>query len=109
MKQIIQEVLQAEENVSATLKEARARAAKIRAHAENEVSEQISAAKTKAQEIVHSLVEQAKTEAQQIKEQRLKQFDENDEDAVNCDSKLYNGLIDDICQVIINVDSGRDA
>ncbi len=69
MKEIIQEVLQAEENVSARLKEARTQAAQIRTTAENEVSDRINEAKAQARDLVQSMVEQARKEAEQHKEE----------------------------------------
>ncbi len=108
MKEIIQEVLQAEENVSARLKEARAQAAEIRSSAENEVSERLKEAKTQARELVQSMVEQAREEAQQHKAERLKQADEADEALIKGDSDTVDKLVDDICTLIVSTEHDKD-
>jgi vacuolar-type H+-ATPase subunit H len=109
MKEIIQEVLQAEENVSARLKEARAQAAEIRSSAENEVSDRIKEAKTQARELVQSMAEQARQDAQQHKEERLKQADQADEALIKGDSETIDQLVDKICTLIVATAQDKDA
>ena len=106
MKEIIQEVLQTEENVSARLKEARAQAAHIRTTAENEVSDRINEAKAQARGLVQSMVEQARKDAEQHKEERLKQADEA---LIEGDSDTISQLVEDICSLIMSTEYDKDA
>lgn len=101
MKQIIEEVLQAEEKVNTTLKLARERATEIIRSVERETSEKISDARVKAREIMQTKIEEAKKEAERIQEEKLKQVDQKKETLFKSNDEVTDALVDDICQIVL--------
>ena len=108
MKEIIQEVLQAEENVGERLKQARAQGAQLLAEAETEASERIKQAKEEARALMNTLVEQARTEAEHYKEERLQQTAESDEALMAGDSETLETLVESICALIVSTEYDKD-
>ncbi len=101
MKQVIEEVLQAEERVGALLKGAREQADEIRRSAEQENSTLLNNARTEAQALTQSSLEEAKREAEQIKADRLKQADQVKDTLLNDNADKVNGLVKEVCSLIM--------
>ncbi len=112
MKRIIEDVLETEEKVNATLRQAREKAAEIRRSAENEVSEKTNEAKKNAREIVQTAVEDAKREGERIRAEKLKQVDAEKDALLSGSSPKddeIDGLINEICNVITTTEKGGNS
>ena len=106
MKQVIEEVLQAEERVGALLKGAREQADQIRRSAEQENSTLLNNARTEAQALTQSSLEEAKKEAEQIKADRLEQADQAKDMLLNDIADKVNGLVKEVCALIMTSAQG---
>ena len=109
MKQIIEDVLQAEERMGEVLKQARAKASEIKRAADQEIAESVDRAKRQAQEIVQAAVERANAEAQRFKEERLGQADRDNEALLNGNPETVEPLVDAICNLLLTTERKRDA
>lgn len=105
MKQVIEEVLQAEERVGALLKEARAEADQVRRAVEHDISRMLNESRSQAQILMQTSLEEAKMDAEQIKEDRLKQADQAKETLLNDNADKVSGLVKEICDLIMSTDS----
>ncbi len=108
MKQIMQDVLKAEERVSATLKQARERASEIRQSAEREISEKMSEARRKAVEITQTTVEEARKEAERVKEEKLAKAEQQQCALLNDDTGKIDRLVGTICEIILKTEYAKD-
>ena len=108
MKQIIKEILEAEERVNSALQQARQRAAEIRLAAETEISGRTNDAKQEAREIVQTTVDEAKQEAQRIREERLRQADREQEALLDSRTGSRQELVDRLCATIMTTTGGID-
>lgn len=104
MKQIIEEVLQAEEKVGAILKEARNKASEISQSAEKEVSARISDAKEQARELIKAAVEDAKKEGQRIGEEKLKAADGEKDALLKNNAETTSNLVANICKIVLTTE-----
>lgn len=100
MKQIIEEVLQAEKNVSAILKDAREKAVEIKKATEKQMATDLSRAKEKAQEIAIEKTEAAKKESETICEEMLKTADKEKENFLAMHSDSVDTLVNKICSLV---------
>jgi len=107
MKQIIEEVLQAEAKVNTSLQEARSQATAIRAAAEKEAAAQLNKAREQGREIVQTAVEQAKREAEQIRREKLAQAEAACDTLLNSHSEIMDRLVDELCQVILSTEGNQ--
>ena len=101
MKQIIEEVFEAEKKANEIIKRAREKASQIRQAAEKDNSEKIAQAKQEAKEIIRKSVENANNEAEITRQEKLKQA-ENEKEAILGNEKVLNDLVDNICNIIIS-------
>ena len=108
MKKIIEEVLQAEEKVGTTLKEARTEAMRLKSEAEKEVAEKLNAAKDQSREIVQTAIEQAKRDAEGLRQKRLNEVDAAHSSLLHTQTESMDQLVDSICQVVLTT-GGKDA
>lgn len=106
MKQIVKEILEAEERVNSVLQQAREKAAEIRLTAETEISDRTNEARRKAQEIVQTTVDEAKKEAQRIREERLRQADQQQEGLLHSRTDVREELVDRLCATVMTT-TGR--
>ncbi|MBN1766580.1 MAG: hypothetical protein JW860_15100 [Sedimentisphaerales bacterium] len=108
MKEIIEEVLQAEENVGLILKQAREKADEIRRSAEKEASENMNAARQQAQDLLQKNMVQAEAQAGQIRQEKLKQAEHEKENLVHDNADTIAGLVDEICNLIVTTEYEKD-
>ena len=101
MKQVIEEVLQAEERVGGLLKGAREKADQIRRKTEEEISTCLNDARAKAQTLTQTTLDDAKKEAEQIKEDRLQQAGQAKDTLLNDNADKVTGLVKDICDLVM--------
>ena len=101
MKQIIEEVFEAEKKANEIIKRAREKASQIRQAAEKDNSEKIAQAKQEAKEIIRKSVENANNEAEITRQEKLKQA-ENEKEAILGNEIVLNNLVDNICNIIIS-------
>ena len=103
MKQIIEEVFEAEKKANEIIKKARGKAAEIKQAAEKDNSEKIAQAKLEAKDIIRNSVENAQKEAEIIRQEKLKQAD-NEKEAILGSEKVLSDLVDNICEIIIKTE-----
>ena len=106
MKQIIEEVFEAEKKANEIILKAREQAAQIRQSVDKDNLEKIAAAKLKAKEIIRNSVENAQKEAELIRQEKLKQA-ENDKESILGNETVLNNLVENICNIIINTDDEK--
>jgi len=104
MKQIIEEVLQAEEKAAAIGKEARAKAGQIRLAAEKEAAERVSEAKGQVRGIMQDVIDTARQEAERLRAERLAQADKDNEDLLKSRAETIEGLVDDIASIVLSTE-----
>jgi vacuolar-type H+-ATPase subunit H len=108
MKEVIKEVLQAEEKVNSIIEEARNKAAEIRKAADKEVSEKVRQAEQQAQEILKNTVEDSKKQAEQIRRERIEQGWHDNESLMQNNTDKINKLVDDICKLVLKTEFEKD-
>ena len=109
MKQIIEDVLQAEETVNARLKEAREQAAALKATAEKESLERISQAKVQARELLQETIEVAKKEAADIRLEKLRKADQEKDALITSIAEMVNKLVDAVCRLVLSTAGDRNS
>ncbi|MFH1717540.1 MAG: hypothetical protein ABIF19_09340 [Planctomycetota bacterium] len=107
MKQIMEDVLKAEEKVNAILRQARERASEIRQSAEKEISAQMSEARRRALEITQTAVEDARKEAEHIKEEKLAKAEQQQHALLNDETGEISHLVDSICEIILKTEYAK--
>lgn len=108
MKKIIEEVLQAEEKVHHTLKEARAKASEIKAAVERETAAQLAEAKEQTRTTIQSAVEAARQDAARLRQEKLQEAEKAQEALLSSHADTMNRLIDDICQIVLSTEAERN-
>ena len=101
MKRIIEEVFQAEDEVSAVLGQARQRASEIKRAAEKEASETVSEAKRQAQEVAQAILDEARQQATRIRQDKLREAERAAEALRRRHAGGTDGLVEKVCQVIL--------
>ena len=95
MKQIMEDVLKAEEKVNAILKQARERASEIKQSAEKEISEKMNEARRQSLEITQAFIEDARKEAERTKEERLAAAEQQQRALLNDDTGTIEHLVNE--------------
>jgi len=108
MKQIIKEVLKAEEKVDIALRQARESAAEVVGVAEAEITDTLSEARENAREIVRKAVVEAEKQAERIRTERLKQADEDRDVLLHDDTDAMGDLVKRICRIIVAAEPEAD-
>ena len=101
MKQIIEEVFEAEKKANEIIQKAHEQASQIRQAVEKDNSEKIAQAKQRAKDIIFDAVEKAGKEAEIIRQEKLKQA-EKEKDVIIGNEKVLNNLVESICNIIIS-------
>ena len=103
MKEIIEEVFNAEKKADEIIRNARAKASEIKQFVEKDNLEKMAQAKQKAKELLQKAVENARKEAELYRQEKLKNS-ENEKESVLKNEKAINNLIDKISNIIINTE-----
>ncbi|MEJ2649451.1 MAG: hypothetical protein P8016_13715 [Sedimentisphaerales bacterium] len=103
MKQIIEEVFEAEKKANEIIKKAREKASQIRQAAEKDNSEKIARAREQAREIVQETVEEAGREAELFRQDKVKQA-EGEKESIMKNEEILNNLVNKICNIIITTE-----
>jgi vacuolar-type H+-ATPase subunit H len=109
VKQIIEDVLRAEEKVGAMLRQARDKASDMGRSADKDISEKMNEARLKGLEMVKAAVEDAKKEAECIRQEKLEQADKEKDALLNNNRDAIDSLVDNICNVILTTECDKDA
>jgi len=109
MKRIIEEVFQAEDKVSAILKQARERASELKRSAEKEASEMVSQARRQAQETTQALLEDAKKEAERLRQEKLQQAQQEAESMLQLNDAATGRLVQQVCDAIVKTEWEKDS
>jgi vacuolar-type H+-ATPase subunit H len=104
MKQIVTEVLQAEEAINARLQEVRGEAARILAAAEKEAAGRLAGAQEEARRLVQEAVEEAKKEAERLRSKRLALADREKEQLMTGRADAIDLLVDRICETLMTTE-----
>jgi len=104
MKEIIQEVLQAEEQVKTIIQQARVEAAEIKNSADKDMSEKINQAKEQTRQIYQASVEEAKKQGEQLADEKIRQADAEKENMIESNADKINRIADDICKMIVTTE-----
>jgi len=104
MKQIVTEVLQAEEAVNARLQEAREQAARIKAAAEKDVAVKMADTQDKARLIVQDAIDKAKAEAERLRNGRLEAADREKDTLMTGQADAIDRLVEQICETILTTE-----
>ena len=105
MKRIIEDVLQAEQKVSAALNQTREKASEIIRSAEKEMTEKMAEAREKSREIMQATVEEAKREAERLREERIKQVEQEKDALLSSHTDATDALVDNICRIVLNTEN----
>ena len=103
MKQIIEDVFQAEQKVDKILNDAREKASQIKMSADKQGTDKVNEAKKKAQEIIQTSIENAKREAENLRIEKLKQAEVEKENLLN-KKDIIDKIVDEICNVVLETD-----
>ena len=103
MKQIIEEVFEAEKKANEIIKQAREKASEIKQSVEKDNLEKMAQAKQKAKELIQTTVENAKKEAELFRQEKLKQS-ENEKESILKNEEIINNLVGNICNIIISTE-----
>lgn len=107
MKQIIEDVLQAEAAATAKLKAARDQAGALTAEAEAASLDRINQAKQQCQQEMQAIVEEAARSADQVKARMLEEAEEQMREMMSKDSEQVDMLVQAICEMIIGVSTDK--
>ncbi len=108
MKRIMEDILKAEDRVSAILGQARERASEITQSVEKEISEKMSEARRKALEIKQTTVEEARKEAERIREEKLSKAEQQQRALLSDEAGKIDPLVDKICEIILTSEYAKD-
>ena len=107
MKQVVEDVLQAEEKAGALLRQARIQASEMRRVAEREASEKLVAAKEQARELMQTALEEERQAAEGMRAEMLEQADRDQETLLNGHAETIARLVEDICGIIVRTESEK--
>ena len=107
MKQIIEDVLQAEAAATAKLKAAREQAAAVTAKAEAASLDRIQQAKQQCQQEMQAILEEAGRAADQVKARMLQEAEEKMGGIMSKDSGQVDMLVQAICEMIVGASTGK--
>lgn len=105
MKQIVEEVLQAEAAAAATLKAAREQAAGLHAKAETASLDRINEAKQQCQQRMQAAIQEASRAAEQVKAQMIEQAQEQARDILTKNPARLDQLVEKISQRVLGAPS----
>ena len=108
MKELMEEIFQAEKGVGVILEEARKKASAIRLAGDAESTEKISEAKVQAQNIIEDAIKNAHQQADRTREEKLQEADSEQDSLLNEHSSAIENLTDDICRIILESNYGQE-
>ncbi len=108
MKQIIEDVLQAEATAAEQLKAARQQAAAITARAEAASLERINQAKQQCRQEMQAMVEEATRSAEEVKARMLAEADGQMRDFLAKNADRVDGVVEAICRLVLGDTAGKD-
>ena len=109
MKQIIEEVIQAEAAAAARLKEAQEQAAALTAEAEAASLDRINQAKQQCQQQMQNIIEEATRAADQKRAEMLGQSEQQARDLLTKNPDRVEELVHMICEMILAAPGDNDA
>ncbi len=104
MKQIVTDVLLAEEAINTRLQEARAQANQIISAAEKDVAAKTAETQEEARSILQSAVEDAKKKAERLRNERLEEADLEKETLMTGKADVIDRLVEQICETILTTE-----
>ncbi len=108
MRRIVQDILEAEARVSAVLEQARQNALEKRRAAEQEISEQMSAARREGREIVRQAVEEARREAERMRVETLERADRQGSALFGGRTEAIEDVVSRICTIVLSTEGRAD-
>jgi len=104
MKDVVNEILQAEEKVEESLQKAREEAAGYKKDADREVNSIIGKAREKAQDSIREAVEEAKREAGIARNEAIKKAEEESRKLIDRNRAHIGELVEEIVTLVIGED-----
>ncbi|MBN1696382.1 MAG: hypothetical protein JW881_02605 [Spirochaetales bacterium] len=108
MQEIVDEVLKAEEEAEAVVKDARQKAMEMKTNAENRVSDKMKKAKEDAQISIQNAVKTAKDQARAAHEKAIKEAEEANNEFYKKNEKKIRLVIDEVARLILIPEYDRD-
>lgn len=104
MRDLVQEILQAEKRAEELLQHAREEAAGITAQADTEAKKKVADARAKAQEIIGQTVQQLRREAEEIRKRTIEEAEHKSRALANRSDVPLDDLADQVARMIIKTD-----
>ena len=102
MRDIVQEILQAEKEAEELLQQSREEAANIRAQAERESNRKIAEARARAKEIVQQTVQHTRREAEEIRKSTIEEAERKSRALVSRSGLHLDDLADQVARMVMN-------
>jgi len=109
MKQIVEEVLQAEAVAAATIKAAREQAASLTAKAEAASLDRINEAKQQCQQQMQAIIHEAIQAADRVRAEMVQQAEKQAQDIRARNPARLDQLVDRICAMVVGIPAGNGA
>jgi len=104
MRDIVQEILQAEKRVEDLLQQAREKAGNITAQAEKEANRKVAEARARAQEIVRQTVQRTRREVEEIRKSTIEEAERKSRDSASRSGLHLDDLADQVAQMVMHTD-----
>jgi vacuolar-type H+-ATPase subunit H len=104
MRDLVQEILEAEKRAEELLQHAREKAAGIKTQADAEVKAKIAEARAKAQGLVGRSVRQIRLEAEEIRKKRIEEAEVKSRALASRSDVSLDDLADEVAQMIIETE-----
>jgi vacuolar-type H+-ATPase subunit H len=104
MRDIVQEILQAEKRVEELLQHAREEAGTITSQAEKEANRKVAEARASAQEIVQQTVQRARREAEEIRKSMIEEAERKSRALASRSGLHLDDLADQVARMVMKTD-----
>jgi vacuolar-type H+-ATPase subunit H len=104
MRDIVQEILQAEKRVEELLQHAREKASNITAQAEKEANRKVAEARAKAQEILQQTVHRTRREAEESRKSTIEEAERKSRALASRSGLNLDDLADQVARIVMKTD-----
>lgn len=108
MQEIVEQILNAEEDVRASLEDAKKRATETRTRADEEAVNMVAEARVKAAALSRELMDQARLEASDLEDSLVKEEERKSEELQALSASRMDKLARTVAEVILKTDLKRD-
>jgi vacuolar-type H+-ATPase subunit H len=104
MRDLVQEILEAEKKAEELLQHAREEAARIAAQADTEAKAKVAEARARVQELLGQTVQRLRAQAQEIRKQQIEEAEKECRAQANHGDVTLDDLVDQVAKMIIDTD-----